>query len=95
MQLTESPPAGWRELTIRSRSYGGRLTVFRMMIISFSDYLTSAGRTTSVTRYPIRFVIEALFFKILKNNSQQLIQKKWLFSRPMFVIIKIMALKII
>jgi len=59
MQLTKSPPAGWRELTISSRSYGGRLTVFQMMIISSSDYLTQAKRTTSVTRYPIRFVIEA------------------------------------
>ena len=61
MQLTESPPAGWKGLTIRSRSYGGRLTVFRMMIISSLDYLTPAGRNTSVTRYPIIFVIEAFF----------------------------------
>ena len=63
MQLTESPPAVCRELTIRSRLYGGRLTVFRMMIISSSEYLMPAGRTTSVTSYPIRFVIEALLIE--------------------------------
>lgn len=39
----------------------GRLTVFLMMIISSLDYLTPAGRNTSVTRYPIRFVIEAKY----------------------------------
>ena len=44
--------------TIRSRSCDGWLTVLRMMIISSRDFLTPAGRTTSVTHYPIRFVIE-------------------------------------
>ena len=54
-----------------SRFYGGRLSVFRMMIISSSDYLTPAGRTTSVTRYPIRFVSEAKkLSKVIK--AQQL-----------------------
>jgi hypothetical protein len=78
MQLTESPPAGWKGLTIRSRSYGGRLTVFRMMIISSLDYLTPAGRNTSVTRYPIIFVIEAFFIsKAGKIVRSQLAGIQW------------------
>lgn len=46
-----------------------------MMIISSGDYLTLAARTTSVTSYPIRFVIEAklelkyLWQKLLKNRT--------------------------